>query len=173
MIVIFVLVHLVSFFSLTLPKYHKLKNSNNSEKYQQSLVWAFFSSFISPCIVVHPKTKTLLISNFSSALAHLELIIFILLHPTYLKFPIDQNICFTLLGLLFLSILPSIILHYYSKHNLTEWQMNWDEEPSNNILHLVKVKEESTNNEINQVLQETTCAKESLQDSTSITAIQH
>ena len=73
---IFLMTYCVSFLLPTVLMYQKLKAKTDAGKYFQNLLWAFISSPISPCIVIHPQSKTFIISSVASALAHLALLIF-------------------------------------------------------------------------------------------------
>ena len=135
-VMIFGLVYLITFLPLVIPKYKNLKTENNSESYPQGLILSFFSAILSPCIVVNPKTKTLLFSSLASCCAHLVLLIYLIvfsnsklsrdnpekfLQNEFLRIPslIEEEtfkmICYSLLGLLVISYFFSGILHQYSK----------------------------------------------------------
>ena len=73
---IFLITYCVTFLLPTLLMYQKLKAKTDSGKYFQNLLWVFISAPISPCIVIHPRSKTFLISSVASALSHLALMIF-------------------------------------------------------------------------------------------------
>ena len=73
---IFVITYCVTFLLPTVLMYQKLKAKTDWGKYFQNLLWAFISAPISPCIVIHPRSMTFLVSSVASALAHLALMIF-------------------------------------------------------------------------------------------------
>ena len=117
-----ILVYIIGFFSLTFPYYRKLRTDDNASKYQTNLIKAFLSSMMSPCIVINPKTKNLLFSDIASSLAHLVLLLFLIFSTPNLTDPSKEtynfyfkHVCYTLIGLIVLSPIFSIILHFYSK----------------------------------------------------------
>ena len=117
-----ILVYIICFFSLTFPYYRKLRTNDNVSKYQTNLTKAFLSSMMSPCVVINPKTKNLLFSDIASSLAHLVLLLFLIFSTPNLTDPSKEtynfyfeHVCYTLIGLIVLSPIFSIILHFYSK----------------------------------------------------------
>ena len=118
-LLIFVVVYSITFFLLTYPIYRKYKTEENAGQYQINLVKAFLSSVISPCIVIHPKTKTIWLSSIASSCAHLTLLLFLIFFPIYLNLPFErinfEIICYTLLGLQIVSPIFSWVLNQYSK----------------------------------------------------------
>ena len=116
---IFGLVYSIVFFLLLSPKCCGLKNIADTDAYRTKQIIAFCSSVISPCVVIHPKTKSLLLSDIASACAHLVLILFLIVFPHYQIVLIEQKlfepICYTLLGLIMLSPIFSLVLHCCSK----------------------------------------------------------
>ena len=118
-LLIFVTVYSILFSSMTYPIYRKLKTKDNAGQYHLDLIKAFLSSVVSPCIVIHPKTKTICVSSFASTCAHLILISFLILFPTYLDVHLKGNdfeiICYALLGLHIVSPIFSWVLNRYSK----------------------------------------------------------
>ena len=116
---IFGLVYSIVFFLLVSPKCCGLKNIADTDAYRTNQIIAFCSSVISPCVVIHPKTKSLLLSDIASACAHLVLILFLIVFPHYQIVLIEQmlfdRICYTLFGLIVLSPIFSLILHCCSK----------------------------------------------------------
>ena len=118
-LLIFVTVYSILFFSITYPIYQKLKTEDNAGQYRLDLIRAFLSSVVSPSIVIHPKTKTICVSNFASTCAHLILISFLILFPTYLDVQFKgydfEIFCYALLGLHIVSPIFSWVLNRYSK----------------------------------------------------------
>ena len=116
---IFGLVYSVVFFLLLSPKCCGLKSIADTDAYCTNQIIAFCSSVISPCVVIHPKTKSLLLSDIASACAHLVLLLFLIVFPHYqivlIKQKIFEPICYTLFGLIMLSPIFSLVLHCYSK----------------------------------------------------------
>ena len=118
-LLIFVTVYYFSFSSFTYPIYQKLKTGENAGQYRLNLIKAFLSSIVSPCVVIHPRTKTIWLSSIASSFAHIILLLLLLLiSPKYLNLPFERNtfdiICFTLLGLQIVSPIFSWILNRYS-----------------------------------------------------------
>jgi hypothetical protein len=72
-LMIFVMIYSITFFSITYPIYRKLKTNENADQYRINLVKVFLSSVISPCIVIHPKTKSIWLSSIASSCAHITL----------------------------------------------------------------------------------------------------
>ena len=73
---IFLITYCICFLLPTVLMYQKFKSKTDSAKYFQNIFWVFISAPMSPCIVVHPRSKTFLISSVASALAHLALMNF-------------------------------------------------------------------------------------------------
>ena len=118
-LLIFVVVYSITFFLLTYPIYRKYKTEENAGQYQINLVKAFLSSVISPCIVIHPKTKTIWLSSIASSCAHIILLLFLIVFPTYLNIPFERTnfeiICYTLLGLQIVSPIFTWVLNRYNR----------------------------------------------------------
>ena len=118
-LMIFVMIYSITFFSITYPIYRKLKTDENADQYRINLVKVFLSSVISPCIVIHPKTKTIWLSSIASSCAHLILLLFLTFFPTYLNLPFDRTnfeiICYTLIGFQVVSPIFSWVLNQYNK----------------------------------------------------------
>lgn len=130
---IFLVTYCATFFPPAVLMYQKIKAKADYGKFLQHLLWALFSGPVSPCIVIHPKSKTLLISSVSSVLAHLALLVyhyFDLLslaeinseHQWFWKWRIPNHgdelhmvMLGILMGLLLISLLFSVILHFLSK----------------------------------------------------------
>ena len=116
---IFGLVYLIVLSMLISPKCCGLKNIADTDAYRTNQIIAFCSSVFSPCVIIHPKTKYILLSDIASACAHLVLILFLIVFPDYQIVTIEQKlfepICYTLLGLIVLSPIFSLLLHCYSK----------------------------------------------------------
>ena len=122
---IFVMVYVITFFSITYPMYFWLKTDENAGQYRINLVKSFLSSVMSPCIVIHPKTNTILLSSIASSFSHLILLSFLIFFPNYLNLPFEQSnfdiICYTLLGLQIVSPIFSWILNRYSKEETASY----------------------------------------------------
>ena len=86
------IVYLFTFLVVTLSKYRKFKDINQSESYRPFYLWAFFSAIFSPCIVIHPKTQLLFLSSIASAIAHLCLLLLLIHFPNYLNSPLEPFI---------------------------------------------------------------------------------
>ena len=118
-LLIFVIVYFILFSSIIYPIYRKLKTEDNAGQYRLNLIKAFLSSVVSPCVVNHPKTKTIWLSSIASSCAHLTLLLFLIIFPTYLNLPFERTnfeiICYTLLGLHIVSPIFSWVLNQYSK----------------------------------------------------------
>ena len=138
---IFLLTYCITFSLPTVLMYQKIK-ATVSEKYFQNLLWAFISAPMSPCIVVHPRSKTFLISSVASALAHFALLIFA--NSIYMGFNNVDNLRYdlfraynhqekrfgitilgTLMGLLLTSLMFSWILHFLSKGEIKSTCFSW------------------------------------------------
>ena len=78
---VFALVYTITFLSFTFVEYKRLKPLMNTNACNQTLVLAFFASIFSPCIVLNPKTRTLLYSSIASTLANLILLLFLYFSP--------------------------------------------------------------------------------------------
>ena len=111
-----------------MPKYRRLNDDTDGEKkykekYWQYLVKAYFSGIISPCIVLHPSTKTLFFSSLASVVAHYGLLIYLILGSLYFHESLlikDTNLNMTVVisivisAFLVSSIVFSLILDSYS-----------------------------------------------------------
>ena len=86
---IFLITYCATFLLPSVLMYRKIKAKTDSGKYFQNLLWAFISAPISPCIVIHPQSKTFIISSVASALAHLALLIFANFMDVS-RYPIDE-----------------------------------------------------------------------------------
>ena len=111
-----------------MPKYRRLNDDTDGEKkykekYWQYLAKAYFSGIISPCIVLHPNTKTLFLSSLASVIAHSGLLMYLILGSLYFHESLlikDTNLDMTVVisiaisALLLSSFAFSLILDAYS-----------------------------------------------------------
>ena len=109
-----------------MPKYRRLNYDTDGEKkykenYWQYLVKAYFSGIISPCIVLHPNTKTLFFSSLASVIAHSCLLIYLILGSLYFHESLlikdtnlDTTVVYAISALLASSFAFSLILDAYS-----------------------------------------------------------
>ena len=128
-IIVFGVVYTLGFIGFNMPKYRRLKDCTDGEKkykenYWRYLVKAYFSGIISPCIVLHPSTKTLFFSSLASVLAHSFLLIYLILgslyfHESLLIKPLDNlTVVYAISALLVSSFAFSLILDAYSNKKL-------------------------------------------------------
>ena len=143
---IFSVTYCATFFPPTVLMYQKIQAKIDFGKYLQNLFWAFLSGPVSPCIVIHPRSKTLLISSVSSVIAHLALTIYHYFdlrnlveilgseHQWYWKWRIPNHedevhmvLLGILMGLLLISLFFSGILHFLSKGKMKSACFSWCE----------------------------------------------
>ena len=129
-IIVFGVVYTLGFIGFNMLKYRRLKDCTDGEKkykenYWRYLVKAYFSGIISPCIVLHPSTKTLFFSSLASFIAHSFLLIYLILGSLYfhesllinklLIKPLDNlTVAYAISALLVSSFAFSLILDSYS-----------------------------------------------------------